>query len=309
MTLEVPDFVRATALGQGDVGRAWLDGLDASVADLAGEWGLGLGRVLEGGTASLVVEATTRDGREAILKLAVPGLDPGRSEMRVLVAADGRGFARVYRHDHAREALLLERLGPKLITLGLPVETQIGIICGLLRQTWSIAPPPGLMNGAEKAAWHIEFMSREWRSLGRPCSQRAVDLALRFAEARGRAYDPARAVLAHGDGHAWNTLLASDEGERRFKFVDPDGLFIEPAYDLAIPMREWSGELLAGDPVDLGRRRCRLLAELTGVEPEPIWQWGLVERVSSALLWVRDGRPDVAQEFFDVAEAWAAAEV
>lgn len=60
------------------------------------------------------------------------------------------------------------------------------------------------------------------------------------------------------------------DGPRRFKFVDPDGLFIEHAYDLGIPMREWGAELLAGDPLVLGRRRCRLLARLTGVAPEPI---------------------------------------
>jgi hypothetical protein len=34
----------------------------------------------------------------------------------------------------------------------------------------------------------------------------------------------------------------------------PDGLCIERAYDLGIPMREWGAELLAGDPVALGQR-------------------------------------------------------
>lgn len=94
---------------------------------------------------------------------------------------------------------------------------------------------------------------------------------------------------------------------RRFKFVDPDGLFIERAFDLGITMRDWGAELLAGDPVALGRRRCRLLARLTGVEPEPIWQWCFIERVSTGLL-AKLGLDRPVHEFLAVADAWAEAE-
>lgn len=50
----------------------------------------------------------------------------------------------------------------------------------------------------------------------------------------------------------------------------PDGLIAERAYDLAIPMREWRADLLAGDSARLGRVRCQPLAALTWVAPEPI---------------------------------------
>jgi len=71
-------------------------------------------------------------------------------------------------------------------------------------------------------------------------------------------------------------------------------------------MREWGPELLAGDPLALGRRRCELLAELTGVAPEPIWQWGFIERTSSGLLLREPGLDDPAREFLSIAEAWTA---
>jgi streptomycin 6-kinase len=80
-------------------------------------------------------------------------------------------------------------------------------------------------------------------------------MALSFAEVRRRAFDPETALLTHGDPHACNTLAVPGGGARRFKFVDPGGLFIERAYDLGILLREWGAELLAGDPVVLGRRR------------------------------------------------------
>jgi streptomycin 6-kinase len=134
-------------------------------------------------------------------------------------------------------------------------------------------------------------------------------VALAFAAARRAAFAPHTAVLAHGDAHAGNLLLASAEGEpRRYKFVDPEGLFIERAYDLAIPMREWGTELLEGNPLALGHRRCALLARLTGVEPEAIWQWGFIERVSTGLHLRELGWEAESREYLAVAEAWAAAE-
>jgi len=54
-----------------------------------------------------------------------------------------------------------------------------------------------------------------------------------------------------------------------YKFIDPDGLFIERAHDPSISMREWSAELLAADPVASGRKRCALLSRLTGVQQAP----------------------------------------
>jgi streptomycin 6-kinase len=130
-------------------------------------------------------------------------------------------------------------------------------------------------------------------------------VALAFAQSRARAFDPERAVLAHGDAHA-NNLLAAADGRSGFKFVDPEGLFIEPGYDLSAAMRDWGAELLAGDARQLGRRRCDRLAELTSLDPEPIWQWGLLERVSTGLHLLELGWEAEAEEYLTVAEAWAA---
>jgi len=60
-----------------------------------------------------------------------------------------------------------------------------------------------------------------------------------------------------------------DSKANHYKFIDPDGLFIERAHDPSISMREWSAELLAADPVASGRKRCALLSRLTGVQQAP----------------------------------------
>ena len=81
-------------------------------------------------------------------------------------------------------------------------------------------------------------------------------------------------------------------------------MLAEPAYDLAIPMREWSRELLDGDTARLGPERCAYLSHLTGVDPQGIREWGFVERVSTGLLTTRVGADQVGREMLDVAEVW-----
>ena len=83
-------------------------------------------------------------------------------------------------------------------------------------------------------------------------------------------------MLVHGDVHQWNALEAEDG----FKLVDPDGLLAEAEYDMGILMREDPVELLDGDP----RERARRLAAHTGLDADAIWDWGVVERVSTGLL-------------------------
>jgi len=60
--------------------------------------------------------------------------------------------------------------------------------------------PPGTRfpTGAEKAMEMSAYISTIWPKLGRPCSEKAIEVALRFAEQRRDVFDPADFVLAHG---------------------------------------------------------------------------------------------------------------
>src|SRR5215469_16423633 len=102
--LPIPDPVRRKALARGDAGVAWLAGLDDLVCDLAAEWHLAIEQALSGGTESFVVAAKAEHGEDAVLKITPPGVDPRGSEVRTLLAAQGRGYARVLRHDAGRGA-------------------------------------------------------------------------------------------------------------------------------------------------------------------------------------------------------------
>jgi streptomycin 6-kinase len=144
-----------------------------------------------------------------------------------------------------------------------------------------------------------------WQNLDRPCSTKIFETALRFTENRARAYGPASAVLVHGDAHSRN-VLRTLENQSRFKLIDPDGVFAEPACDLGVLLREWPDELLA-DPVKVGWKRCELLARLTGTDPIPTWEWGFIQVVSTGLLFLRIGQTLPGQKLLTIAEAWARA--
>ena len=296
--------MRADTLGK--AGRAWVAGLPETVKQLEHLWNINTGGSLAGGSESLVAEATLADGSAAILKIGLPGSADISAEAAVYRLAAGRGYARMLAHDPSHNALLLERLGMPLSRRCQSTEARIRAICRTLAEAWvPVGPAHGLPTGAEKAQWLSSFIAEQWAALNRPCSAKARDQALAFAEERADAFRPEESVLVHGDAHAENTLVAEDLGadaRLRCKFIDPDGLVAEKACDLAPIMRDWSEELLDGDTEALTRGRCDLLAELTEVPARPIWQWGYMERVSTGLVMLGIGQRVEGQRTLEVAD-------
>jgi streptomycin 6-kinase len=290
---DLPAAVRATARHAGR--EAWVTDLPGLVADLAREWGLRVGATFGDATEAYVAAVTCGDGTPAVLKLVVPRRTAAAShEITVLRLADGEGCCRLLRHDEPRGALLLERLGPAMSELDLPQPRRLEILCDLAVAVWRTGGSAGLPTGAMKAERLAHRIPRLWTELGEPCTRQSVDHALAAAAGRRKAYDPDRAVLAHGDVHQWNALRAGDG----FKLVDPDGLAAEPEYDLGVLMREDPDELIAGDPWD----RARWLAGRTGTGARAIWEWGVAERVCTGLVLTAVGVQPVAARILAAAD-------
>jgi streptomycin 6-kinase len=277
----------------------WVDRLPALVTELSREWGFMPGGTREGGTESLVIDTTLEDGTPAVLKLLIPrDFEAAANEITVLQLAQGQGCPRLFQHDQARGALLMERLGRSLSELEVPLGRRHEILCDAAARIWRPAPDCRLPTGAGKGRWLRKFITRTWEELDRPCSERVIAHALECAGRRIAAYDDDRAMLVHGDVHQWNALQSGNG----FKLVDPDGLLAEPEYDLGIIMREDPVELLEGDPWE----RAHRLAALTGRDLVAIWDWGVVERVSTGLLCTQIDLQPVGRDMLRAAEAVAA---
>jgi streptomycin 6-kinase len=296
--IEVPPAVAAKArtVGAGQ----WLAELPDLVADLARDWSLEVGPAYRDATEAFVAPVTRADGTPAVLKVLIPrDALAADHEIVVLRLADGDGCVRLYDADEQRGAMLLERLGPSLYELQLPLPRRLEILCDVAARVWRPAADAGLPTGAEKAQWLARSIVEQWEALDRPCSERAITHALDCAERRRRAHDPQRARLVHGDVHQWNTLQSGTG----FALVDPDGLFADPEYDLGVIMREDPVELLRDGP----RTRARWLATRTGCDETAIWEWGVVERVSTALLATAIGLQPIDRQMLHAAEVIAAA--
>ena len=291
--IRVPEVVRQKAFAVG-AGR-WLDELPLLVASIEKEWSIEVGAAYGDSTEAFVARVACADGTAAVLKLIVPRSgDAAVNEIAVLRLTGGEGCVRLLRADAARGALLLERLGPSLHELALPIRKRHEILCSTAARVWRPAPGCGLPTGADKSRWLAEFITTTWEELDQPCSERAVDYAITCAARRAEAHRDESAVLVHGDVHQWNALQAANG----FRLVDPDGLLAQPEYDLGIIMREDPLDILDTDP----HERARWLAARTGLDATSIWEWGVVERVSTGLLGTKVGLQPVSRQMLAVAD-------
>jgi streptomycin 6-kinase len=276
------------------------------VAELADEWSISVGELLGDGFWGLVLEATDADGQDVVLKLGVPdglvGIPPFSQELDTLLLADGPPYVRVFHHDRERRAVLLERLGRPLGRLGLPVEAQLDAIAETLPPGWKRVPEASLTRGDQKAVRLRDSIERRWAAFGDYCSRQTVDLAIAYTHRREELFDPDTAVLIHADAHRDNILeTAVDSGS--YALIDPAGLISEPGHDLAIPLREWSDELVGSDrPVELLNQWCDALATATGVDRDSIWEWAFIERVSTGFNFASFEMHDWARSMLWVAD-------
>ncbi len=291
--LDIPETVRKRALVLG--AEAWVAGLPQLIAEIEREWSIEVGRPFSGGSEAYVAEATLVDGSRGALKLLMPrSVDVERHEITALQLAEGAGCARLFRSDEGRGAMLLERLGAPLAESGLSPEERLEALCAAAMRLWRPAPDCGLPSGREKGRWLVRFIGETWEELNRPCLEQAVDYALACAERRIDAHDDERAVLVHGDIHEWNALKAGDG----YKLIDPDGLLAEPEYDL--------GVIIRADPVEDDdpepRARACWLAQRTGLDETAIWEWAVVERLSTGLVCTQADLQPFGQEMLAAAE-------
>ena len=300
--IRLQPLTRARLAALGARGAAWADALPDLLATLAEDWQLELGSELPGGSNSYVVRAAAADGSPAVLKVALD--DTGLADqVRVLEAADGRGYARLLRSDLDRQALLLEELGAPLENSGLPSNEKLTILADTLAIAWQPARQHRVSPEADKARGLAELISDHWKRLGRTCSPAVRDQALRYADQL--ADPPADSlVVVHGDPHPGNALASPRSGSSTgtgYRFVDPDGFVADRAYDLGVTMRDFSPAVLReGRP--LVESYASLLADRTGVAAERIWQWAFVERVSTGLYVLGFGAEAVARPYLDSAE-------
>jgi streptomycin 6-kinase len=298
--------VRSKAAALGAEGEAWLIGLPALIAELEDRWSVTVLRSMPGGTEAYVGAARSRDGAPVVMKLGLPVAEFA-DEIDTLKRARGRGYVRLLESDHSRCAILMEALGSSMDRTDMPPEAQIATLCRLLAQAWEVprAETGSTVAALDKATELSQSLGQMWQQLDGPCSAEVVDRALLYADRRARDFDPDRCVVVHGDASPSNALQVTvprPGAETGFAFVDPDGFVGDPAYDLGVALRDWCSPLsLSDDPLSLARHYCRAFADGSGLDETAIWEWGFLERVSTALYLVSLGAFELGRPMLDTA--------
>lgn len=250
-----------------------------------------------GGAGTPTLAVRMANGTAAVLKIDEPGrLD---IQARVMTAADGRGYARVLAWRAAHGALLTERLGDPLWAETTSLDAQAVRILPVLRQAWDVPLEVG-SPFAGKAAGLLAILADLGPRYGGDCPD-ALRHATECATVLAASERPE--VVCHGDPHADNLLRRGTE----WAFVDPDGFVGERAYDLGVVLRDACREIEAAEDSARGAgahlldAACRQLAALASVDPERVWRWAYVERVTTGLYLRWHGYPDKAASFLETA--------
>ena len=261
-------------------------------------WQLTAESLMSQGMGLPVLGVRDQHGGSAVLKL---GWEDGFDhQVHTLQAAQGRGYARVLGWAPDQQAVLLEQLGASLGEHRLGPERELQIQVAALQLAWQVQvdlpDQPAWLRG-DKAEGLRGFLADEAHRAPEYAAVIArVDQLAQTLTGRGR-----HPVLVHGDPHVQNLLRRPEEGDgaEHWAFIDPDGFACDAAYDLGVTLRHFSGELLAleassgPDAVAAQLQTwADLLAERTRVAADLIFDWALLERVTTGLYLLKFGRRD-----------------
>lgn len=293
-----PEEVLALVRARPWAGEPWARDLVESFPDrlraALARWDLSIVRAFTEGAELPVLEVRVRDDGAAVLKLGGHGTDHAQ-QVRVLRAADGRGYVRVLDHDEELGATLLEHLGPPLHAESPSPEAEVDVLAGLLPLTWDL--PSTVCHPSSPSQKARSLLALVDRALeadeGRHST--VLDAARRLALALLEDPSPRQAVL-HGDPHAGNALRRGVE----HVLIDPDGFLGEPEYDAGVALRDHQ-QLLDGlerhEPGAGRRRHAGLVARMAQrleLDPGRITAWAHLERVTTGihlrnLGWTQEG--------------------
>jgi streptomycin 6-kinase len=262
-------------------GAVWLRDLPILVADLAERWDLTVGPPFEL-SYNYVAPARLRDGSEAVLKVGPWEDGEIRREIHALRLYDGAGCCRLLEADEARQAMLLERLRPGEMLLGIAASdddaaTRIG--ADVMRELWrpvAELPEPTLFKPL--AEWFDRAFARHRAFYGGPgpFPPHVLEHAERLA-AELLASAPSQ-VLLHADFHHYNVLSAEREP---WLSIDPKGMLGDPGYEVG-PFLLNPGVDQPTKPPALLRRRLDILSSELGYDRSRLRDWGIAHAVLSA---------------------------
>ncbi|MEU6559047.1 aminoglycoside phosphotransferase family protein [Nocardia nova] len=266
----------------GDIGREWIAEVPGMVDGLTRRWSCVPDGPVTHGHEGIVVPVRWRD-LPAVIKVSFPEWND-MWEADAYEVWGGAGAVRLYERDDDLSAILLERAGNSLSTVG---DEEALAAQGRLTRRLAVAAPAGLPRLSEQMSrWEREILAdREASDHELPSD--AVDSAL----ATLRELDPDEPnTLVHGDLHDANVLAADREP---WLAIDPKVHIGDPAYDAFNVIRSPRfATLLAGPELRSHLRRLLdIYCTAADVDVTRARRWIQAGAVHEALWGRRHGDP------------------
>lgn len=266
----------------GEAGAEWLEWLPGLISCLSEEWQIQVGEAYPNLSYHYVAPATLVDGRQAVLKLGVPGGLLER-EIAALRLYDGRGAAAVLAVDLQATALLLEHLIP-----GTPLsqvkedDAATRTAARIMGQLWRSLPEAHSFTPIHEVTAALGRLRVRFDGGYGPFPTRLVNQAEGiFHELLTSAGEP---VLLHGDLHHENILQASEgPDELTWKAIDPQGFAGEREYEIGCMLRNPIPQILEYPGLDqVIARRLEIFHEMLGFDRQRMAGWGFAQAILSA---------------------------
>jgi streptomycin 6-kinase len=244
--------------------KLWLESLPALVNKLLRQWCLQLDEPFDHeGTASWISPVLRPDGKQAVLKLAMPHME-GADEIKGLRYWRGTSMVELLEADDESGAMLLERCLPGTTLRSQPEWEQDKVVATVLKCLWELIDNEVDPLEFRPLSQVIDLWSREaaaqkqfWPDEG--LVKIGLDVMRELAQPT-----PADVVLAT-DLHAGNILRSEREP---WLAIDPKPFVGDRTYDLVQHLMNCETRL-HGNPVAVIER----LADLAEVDAERLKLW------------------------------------
>lgn len=289
-----PKFVRNVLDLCGNLGEEWLNDLPQIIEKLSFEWNFQAEKPFENLSYNYVAPCKFLDGKESILKIALPLNNPEiYNEAKYLQIQNGRGAVKILNFNKMRRAILLEKLNPgkhlKEIFQG--NEKRAVEIAADLTNKLKRKPPVNsdfllLENWFEnffKRARYTEF-PQEYRKNVQEIFYQLNNSSQKF--------------LLHGDLHHENILFAGNE---LFLVIDPKGIIGEVGFETAAFLNNHANWL--AEKPNLQEILTEAVAVFSGklkIAPKELYQWAYTQMILSVWWTFEDGGKNWREEFWRI---------
>lgn len=272
-------------------GRVWWSKLPALVGALENRWSLRLGQPFAGGSCSWVAPARLSDGSPAVLKISWPHRE-AEHEGDALRLWSGNGAVRLYNHDRATFALLLERSipGTELVSADeIDPKQRLLIAAEVLNELWS-APLSEGVSGDGSAVEDLGAVTSEWADLVEARMERLrpnLDsglVAYGVQLLRELSGSTKRHVLLHGDFNPGNILASR---RQPWLTIDPKPMIGDPAYDPWPLIEQIDDPFKRSSPERALTERFAIIADAVGEARDRLLAWAVARQTETAL-WLAD---------------------